>query len=72
MTETPKSLGMDDLKLLALDTMIWYNVSCEGSVPVGRYMHAATVAVSKMLIFGGMNAMEYCPPELIGVELSKI
>jgi len=69
--EATKTICLNDIRILNLETMCWSQTTLHGDVPQsGRHHHAATSFGSKMLIFGGVELGKYANDEIKIIELS--
>ncbi|CDW75223.1 kelch motif family protein [Stylonychia lemnae] len=60
---------LNDVWVLYLDNLCWYEVQCSGSVPRERFCHCATIVGTQLLIFGGLNSDNFLCSEIYCLEL---
>lgn len=51
---------LNDVWMLFLENLTWYEVKTYGQVPLERFSHASCVIGSQLVIFGGLNGKNFC------------
>mmetsp|Transcript_25600 Transcript_25600/g.19365 ORF Transcript_25600/g.19365 Transcript_25600/m.19365 type:complete len:127 (-) Transcript_25600:34-414(-) len=60
---------LDDVWVLFLENLRWYQVKLKGQKPSARFSHSSAIIGPQMVIFGGLNEEHFCLPELYVLEL---
>ena len=60
-----------DLYMLKLTNLMWTKVELFGVLPAPRNAHCAAIVGTRMYIFGGVNAANFCKSDLYHIEFGK-
>ena len=60
---------LNDLWVLWLEELKWYEVEQTGQIPRERFSHSAAIIGTQMVIFGGVNDENFCASDLFALEL---
>ena len=63
---------LNDVWVLFLENLTWYEANTTGSIPRERFSHSACIVGTNLIIAGGLNNDNFCSPETYTLELDPL